>query len=66
MLEVTGQQERGQPKMTWRRQMEENLKKVELKIEEAADQTRWREGVRAIKEGVSSHFRQGKNWIVIG
>ena len=26
------------------------MKKVELKIEEAADRTRWREGVRAIAE----------------
>ena len=28
------------------------MKKVGLKIEEAADRTRWREGVRAIAEGM--------------
>ena len=28
--------------------MEESVKKVGLKIEEAGDRTRWREGVRAI------------------
>ena len=40
MLEVNGQQKRGRPKMTWRRQEEESLKKVGLKIEEAADRTK--------------------------
>ena len=37
MLEVNGQRKRGRPKMTWRRQVEESVKKVGLKIEEAAD-----------------------------
>ena len=32
--------------------MEKSMGKVGLKIEEAADQTRWREGVRAIAEGI--------------
>ena len=50
MLEVNGQRKRGRLKMTWRRQVEESEKKVGLKIEEAADRTRWREGVRAIAE----------------
>ena len=52
MMEVNGQQKRGRPKMTWRRQVEENAKKVGLKIEEVADRTRWKEGVRAIAEGM--------------
>ena len=52
MMEVNGQRKRGRPKMTWKRQMEERVKKVGLKIEEAADRTRWREGVRAIAEGM--------------
>ena len=38
--------------LTWRRQVEESVKKVRLKIKEAADRTRWREGVRAIAEGM--------------
>ena len=37
MMEVNGKRKRGRPKMTWRRQVEENEKKVGLKIEEAAD-----------------------------
>ena len=52
MMEVNGQRKRGRPKMTWKRQVEERVKKVGLKIEEAADRTRWREGVRAIAEGM--------------
>ena len=53
-LEVNGQRKQGRPKMTWRRQVEESVKKVGLKIEEAADRMGWREGVRAIAEGMSS------------
>ena len=52
MMEVHGKQKRGRPKLTWRWQVEESVKKVGLKIEEAADRTRWREGVRAIAEGM--------------
>ena len=52
MMEVNGKQKRGRPKMTWRRQVEESVKEVWLKIEEAGDRTRWREGVRAIGEGL--------------
>ena len=52
MLEVNGKLKRGRPKMTWRRQVEESVEKVGLKIEEAADRTRWRKGVRAIAEGI--------------
>ena len=51
MMEVNGQRKRGRPKMTWKRQVGENVKKVGLKIEEAADRTIWREGVRARRRG---------------
>ena len=40
MLQVNRQRKRGRPKMTWRRQVEESVKKVGLKIEEVADRTR--------------------------
>ena len=36
--------------MTWKRQAEGNAKEVGLKMEEAADRTRWREGVGAMAE----------------
>ena len=52
MLEVNGKRKRRQPKMTRRRQVEESVEKFGLKIEEAADRTRWREGVRVIAEGM--------------
>ena len=52
VIEVNGQRKRERPKMTWKRQVEESVKKVGLKIEETADRTRWREGVRAIAEGM--------------
>ena len=52
MMEVNGQRKRGRPKMTWKRQVEESVKKVGLKIEKTADQTRWRQGVTAIAEGM--------------
>ena len=45
MLEVNGQRKRGRPKTTWRKQVEESVKKVGLKIEGAADRTRWRKEV---------------------
>ena len=46
MMKVNGQRKRGRPKMTWKRQVEESVKKVRLKIKEAAGQTRWRKGVQ--------------------
>ena len=52
MLEMNGQRKRGRPKTTWRRQVKKSVKNVGLKIDEAADRTRWREGVRAIADGM--------------
>ena len=51
MMKVNGKRKRGRPKLTWWKQVEERAKKVGLKIEEARDRTRWREGVRAIADG---------------
>ena len=50
MLQVNGQRKRGRPKQTWKKQVEESLKKIGLRVEEATDRARWREGVRAIAE----------------
>ena len=52
MMEVNGKRKRGRPKLTWMRQVKESVKKVGLKIEEAADRTRWKEGETAISEGM--------------
>ena len=69
MFEVNGPQKRGRPKQTWKKQVEENIKKIGLRLEEATDCTRWREGVGAIAEGMRcirppSDMR--KNWIKTG
>ena len=52
MLQVNGQRKRGRPKQNWKRQVEESLKKVGLRVEEATDRARWKERVRAIAEGM--------------
>ena len=52
MLKVNGKRKRGRQKVTWRKQVKESVQEVGLKIEEAADRMRWKEGVRAIAEGV--------------
>ena len=52
MFEVNGPRQRGRPKQTWKKQVEENIKKIGLRVEEATDCARWREGVRAIAEGM--------------
>ena len=52
MLQVNRQRKRGRPKQTWKRQVEESLKKIGLRVEEATDRARWKEGVRAIAEGM--------------
>ena len=52
MLQMNGQRKRGRPKQTWKRQVEESLKKIGLRVEETTDRPRWREGVRAIAEGM--------------
>ena len=51
-MKVNEKRKRGRPKLTWRRQVEESVKKVGLKIEEAGERTKWKEGVRAIAEGM--------------
>ena len=52
MLQVNGQRKRERPKQTWKIQVKERLKKVGLRVEEATDRAKWREGVRAIAEGM--------------
>ena len=52
MLEANGQRKQVRPQQTWRRQVEESAKSIGLQVEEAANQTRWRQGVRAIAEGM--------------
>ena len=39
MLEVNGQRNRGRLKQIWRRQVEENVNKIGLEVDEAANRT---------------------------
>ena len=69
MLQVNGQRKQGRPKQTWKRQVEGSLRKIGLRVEEATDCARWREGVRAIAEGmrcIRPPLDTRKNWIKIG
>ena len=50
MLEVTGQRKQGRPKQTWRRQAEESVKRIGMEVEEAANQIRWKQRVRAMSK----------------
>ena len=50
MLEMKGQRRRGKPRQRWRRQVEENTKRIGLEMEQASNRTRWCEGVGAIAE----------------
>ena len=68
MFEVNGQRKGGRPKQTWKRQVEKSLKKIGLRVEEATDCARRREGVRAIAEEMRcirppSYMRKNRNKI---
>ena len=49
-LEVSGKKKRVQPKKTWKKQAEEETKKIGLKKEDALNRDRWGDGVRVIAE----------------
>ena len=51
-LEVSGKRKRGRPKKTWKKQVEEETEKIGLKKEDALRRDKWRDGVRAIAEGM--------------
>ena len=51
-LEVNGNRKRGRPKKTWKKQVEKETQKIGLKKEDALNRNKWRDGVRAIAEGM--------------
>ena len=51
-LEVTGKRKRGRPKKTWKDLVEEGTEKIGLKREDALRRDKWKDGVRAIAEGM--------------
>ena len=44
-VEVAGRRRRGRQNMTWKRQVEEYINQIGLKMEDAIDRVRWRNGV---------------------
>ena len=52
-FEVRGKTKRGQPKKTWKMQVEKESKSVGLEKKGALNQARWRVGVREIAAGVN-------------
>ena len=52
-FEVKGRRKRGRPKKTWRKQVEEESRKVGLRKVDAPNRVRWRKGVRDIATEVN-------------
>ena len=51
-LKVMYPRTRGRLKMMWKKQVEEEIKKIGLKKEDALNRARWRNGVRSIASRV--------------
>ena len=51
-LEVSGNRKRGQSKKTWKKQVEAETEKIDLKKEDTLNRTKWRDGRQAIAEGM--------------
>ena len=51
-LEVSGKRNRGRPRKTWKKQVEEETEKIGLKKDDALRRDKWRDRVRAITEGM--------------
>ena len=51
-LEVSGKRKQGQPKKTWKKQVEEETEKIGLKKEDALRRHKWRDRVQIIAEGM--------------
>ena len=52
-FEVRGKRKPGQPKKTWKMQVEKESKSVGLEKKDAMNRARWRMGVREIAAGVN-------------
>ena len=48
-FKVDGPRRRGRPKCTWKRKVEEEIKKIGLKKEDATNRAKWRRGVWFLK-----------------
>ena len=51
-FEVVGRRGHGRPTMMWRRKVEENIKQIGPKKEDATDRTKWCNGVYALSRSI--------------
>ena len=51
-LTVAGHRKQGRPRKTWRRQVEEKIRRIGLNKEDALNRARWRRGVELIMSGM--------------
>ena len=51
-LKVSGKRKREQTKNSWKKQVQKETEKIDLKKEDALNLEKWRDGVRAISEGI--------------
>ena len=49
---MSGKKKRERPKKTWKKQVEEETEKIGFKKEDALNRSKWRDGVRAVAEGM--------------
>ena len=60
-FEMSGNRGRGRLKQTWKKQVENEMKKNGLRKEDACDQTKWRGVVKTITIRNLAHFVDGYN-----
>ena len=60
-FEVSGSRGRGRPKQTWKKQVENEMKKNGLVKEDACDQAKWRGVVKTMTIRNSANFIDGNN-----
>ena len=51
-LEVSAKRKQGRPQKTWKKQVEEEKEEIGLRKEDALNQTKWKDEVQAIAEGM--------------
>ena len=51
-FKVEGQRRRGQPRKTWKNQVEDGIRKIGLKKEDALNQSKWQKGVKMVMSGM--------------
>ena len=51
-FKVEGQITRGQPRKPWKNQVEDEIKKIGLKKEDALNRSKWQKGVKMVMSGM--------------